>query len=374
MRPRTYLDFNATTPLRPEARAAVLSALDCFGNPSSVHAEGRAARRVLEKAREQVAFLCRSQPSELVFTSGGTEANRLALSAADPSEIIVSALEHDSILAVCPQSWQIPVESDGRIDLNAAAAIFHGAPPPRLISLMLVNNETGVIQPVVELATLARQHGCLVHCDATQAAGRLKIDVATLGVDLLTLSAHKIGGPKGVGALFIREGLTIRPLFQGGNQEARRRAGTENLPAIAGFGAAAELARQAVESPEIMRIEKLRDRLESALTTSAPRAVIPGSQVQRVVNTSCIAVPNLPSHTQVMALDLAGIAVSAGAACSSGKVQVSHVLQAMGLPPDLCGSAIRVSLGWTTTEAEIEHFVNAWTSLYERHMRLSAAA
>lgn len=374
MTARCYLDYNASAPLRAEARAAMQSALDLVGNPSSVHADGRAARRRLEQARREVAAACGSQPEEIVFTAGGTEANNLALAGCPPAQLLVSAIEHDSVLEPAGTADRLPVDGEGRLDLDRVQARFERGPPVRLVSVMLVNNETGVIQPVAALAALAHRHGCRVHCDASQALGRIPVDKAALGVDLLTLSAHKIGGPKGAGALVVGAGVPLSPTLRGGGQETRRRAGTENVPALAGFGGAAAAASEAAQGDERTRIGRLRAQLEADLLSRCPNAVILGAGAERVVNTTCLAVPNLSSETQVLALDLAGISVSAGAACSSGKVQPSHVLTAMGVAPSLSGSAIRISLGWSTTEAEIERFVAAWTSLYQRHTRLTAVA
>jgi cysteine desulfurase len=360
---RTYLDWNATAPLRPEARAAVVAALDLVGNPSSPHAEGRRARAVIEDARESVARLVGAKPSEVVFTSGGTEANN-AVFAGGWATIFVAGIEHDSVLAPARASGarviELPVSDTGVVladsvrDLLTAA----GKSGSSLLSLQLANNETGVLQPVAEIAALAREHGVLVHTDAVQAAGRVPVNMSTLGVDLLTLSAHKIGGPKGVGVLVVRDGVNLPPLISGGSQERRRRAGTEAVAAIAGFGAAAEAAIRDLAGTA--RVATLRDRLEAEVLRLAQEAVIVGANADRMPNTSSIAVPGTAAETLVIALDLAGIAVSAGAACSSGKVGTSHVLQAMGIEPGVARAAIRVSLGWSSTEADVACFVEAW--------------
>ncbi len=366
---RHYLDWNATAPLRPEARAALVDAFDVAGNPSSVHAEGRAARRLVEAARERVAALAGARPAEVVFTSGGTEANAAALLGVET--VLVSAVEHDSVLASARGAARVPVDGRGVVDLRALERIL-ASERPALVSIMLANNETGVLQPVAEAAELAREHGARVHCDAVQAAGKITVDFTALGVDLMTLSAHKLGGPKGVGALTVREGVELVPLIRGGGQELRRRAGTENVAGIAGFGAAAEAALSALETAGAP-MAALRARIEDAVTELAPDAVVYGAGASRLPNTACIGMPGVPAETQVMALDLAGVAVSAGAACSSGKVTRSHVLDAMGVADGAAGCAIRVSLGWGSAVADADAFVAAWRDLYERKARERAA-
>ena len=362
-----YLDYNATAPLRPEAAAALEEALRETGNPSSVHAFGRRARRRVEDAREAVAALVGARPAGVIFTSGGSEANNLALSGLPAGRILVSTVEHDSVLQAAPGARRLPVDAEGRVELDALAAALEeddGAGGPALISVMLANNETGVIQPIAEIAALARARGALVHCDAVQAAGRLDIDLAALGGAALSLSAHKLGGPQGAGALVLAEGVAVAPLIRGGGQERRRRAGTENVPAIAGFGAAAAAV---LDTPKPdSELAGLRDGLEARLQALAPELVVFGAQAARLANTSCFALPGLSAETQLMALDLAGIAVSSGAACSSGKVEPSHVLQAMGADRETAAAAIRVSLGWATTAAELERFIEAWDGLYRR--------
>ncbi len=373
MQPGVYLDYNATAPVRPEAATAVAEALTECGNASSVHGFGRAARQRLEAARQAVARLAGARPRDLVFTSGGTEANTLALTGCGRRRLLVSAGEHESVLAVDPRAERLPLCADGRIDLAALRGALDADVDSNgvgsegagtLVSVMLANNETGVIQPLAEVVELAHAAGALVHCDAVQAAGKIALDFAALGVDLMSLSAHKLGGPQGTGALILRPGLDVAAGQRGGGQERSRRAGTENLPGIAGFGAA---ARAAIE--DLQRADELavwRDELEARVAAAAPEAVVFGSAAPRLPNTSCIALPQLRAETQVMALDLAGVAVSAGAACSSGKVQPSHVLAAMGATPALAESAIRVSFGWRSRRADLEAFLAAWLPLYQR--------
>jgi len=359
-----YLDWNATAPLRPEAAAAMAEALQRTGNPSSVHRWGRAVRQALELARAQVAALVGAAPETVIFTSGGTEANRLALEGIPGRRILVSAIEHDSVREAVPEAVLIPVSAEGVVDLTALDRMLELDPRPALVSIMVANNETGVIQPVAEAAKIAHSHGAFLHCDAIQGAGKLELDSAMLGADLLSLSAHKLGGPQGVGALVIREGVALQALQRGGGQERGRRAGTENGPGIVGFGAAAEAAaRDLGRSAEIAA---LRDAAEQRLTAIAPEARVFGATVARLPNTLCLAMPGVAASTQVMALDLAGVMVSAGAACSSGKVRPSRVLAAMGASPAEAASAIRVSLGWSTTAADIDQLVEAWSALYRR--------
>jgi cysteine desulfurase len=383
---RVYLDWNATAPLREAARGAALEALDACGNPSSVHAEGRAARRLIEAAREKVAALAGAEPRNVIFTSGGTEANMLALSpgwespagSAPRDCLVVSAIEHPSVLAggrfATQTVEQARVGPDGRIDLAGLERQLDGlAKKGRsrpLVSIMLANNETGVIQPVSQAAQLVHAAGGLLHVDAVQAAGRIAYNIDELGADLLTLSGHKIGGPKGAGAL-IKGDHALHlpdPLVRGGGQERGARAGTENVSGIAGFGAAAEQARLTLPQDRA-RMQALRDRLERGLKAMMPEAIVFGEEVERLPNTTLFAVPGIKAETAVIALDLDGIAVSSGAACSSGKVQPSHVLEAMGVPPALARGAVRLSLGATTTQTEIERFLDAWLRLSKTLLR-----
>jgi cysteine desulfurase len=366
-RERIYLDHNATTPLKPAVRAAMVQAMDLVGNPSSVHAFGRTARRAVEEARAAVAALVGVKPAQVLFTGSGTEANNMALRGFPGRAVLTSAIEHESVLAADPAAERLPVTPDGVMDPLALAAALERS-DSALLSLMVANNETGVIQPVAEAARLAHARGALVHADAVQAAGRLPLSFAELGVDLLTLSAHKLGGPAGVGALILAEGLEPEALIRGGGQEKRKRAGTENLLGIVGFGTAARLARD--ELPAAAELASLRDRLEREALAGAPHARIMGAGAARVPNTSCLVLPGLLGETQVMALDLAGVAVSAGSACSSGKVKPSHVLAAMGADAVTAASAIRVSFGWTSDDEAVDRFLTAWFTLARR----SAAA
>ncbi|WP_431282564.1 cysteine desulfurase family protein [Humitalea sp. 24SJ18S-53] len=351
-----YLDANATEPLRPEARAAAIIALDTIGNPSSVHAEGRAARRLLEESRARIAVTFGAAPAEVVLTAGGTEANAMAVHGLGRGRrILVGATEHPAVLATAPGATVLPVLADGTIDLAAlAAALADG--PPALLCLMAANNETGVLHPLAEAAALCRQHGAMLHVDAVQAAGRV---VTGLGAaDSLALSGHKLGGPKGAGALILRPGLALAPLLAGGGQERGRRGGTEALPAIAGMAAAAEAAQPTAAA----RLAALRDAIEAGAGLPVAGATAP-----RLPNTTSLVVPGTPAETLVIALDLEGVRVSAGSACSSGKVGRSHVLDAMGLG-EAAGQAIRISLPWNAPDDAPARFLAALARVRARRL------
>lgn len=394
---RAYLDHNATTPARPEVVEAVAHALTLPGNPSSVHGEGRAARAAMERAREQVARLVGAKASNVVFTSGGTEANVAVLSPGlmdcdggrdcvrTPATLLLhSATEHACVReghrfpAGAVES--IPVDGNGLVDLvwlDARLARFVTENPGAraLVSIHLANNETGVIQPIAEAAVIVHRHGGLLHSDAVQAAGKIDIDIMALGADVLTLSAHKIGGPKGIGAIVFRVGaleLADKPM-RGGGQERGWRAGTENLPGIIGFGAAAEIAGKLL-ADEAVRLCGLRDRLEAGLAALSPETTIFARQTTRLPNTSAFATPGLKAETVLIKLDLAGAALSSGSACSSGKVKRSHVLDAMKIDPAMSAGALRASLGWTTCEADIDLFLAAYAKLVAAHTDRSAKA
>jgi cysteine desulfurase len=357
-----YLDHNATAPVRPAAAEAAADAMRAVGNAASVHRFGRDARRRVETAREQVAALIGGAPPQIVFTGGGTEANNTALCAHAGERVLVSAVEHESVRRALAHAETLPVDAAGRVDPEALRRALATPPRPGLVSVMLANNETGVIQPVAEIARIAHAHGVRVHCDAVQAAGKIPVDIAALGVDLLTLSAHKLGGPQGAGALVIADAAPVPAYLRGGGQERGYRAGTENVPAIAGFGAAAACAAE--DDGHMAALAAWRERMEAAATARVPEAVVHGAEAPRLPNTSCLGLPGVPAETQVMKLDLAGIAVSSGSACSSGKVQDSHVLSAMGAREP--GSAIRVSLGWNTPEYALDRFLAVWCDLAER--------
>lgn len=388
---RSYLDWNATAPLRPEAGAAMMIAVASVGNPSSVHAEGRQARHLVENAREQVAALVGALAKNVVFTSGGTEANMLALTPAIDADgdrsprgrLLVSAIEHASVRSggrFAPADVEeTAVTPYGDVDIAALAVRLRKLAAEGvqrlLVSIQAANNETGVVQPIAEIAALVHGHKALLHVDAVQAPGRILCDFKALGCDLLTLSGHKIGAPQGTGALIMREGIHVAPLITGGGQERGYRAGTENVAAIAGFGAAATAVMQERDT-HTDRMRSLRARLEAGLLATAPETVIFGAARARLPNTTLFAIPGVKAETAIIALDLDGVAVSSGSACSSGKVAPSHVLAAMGVSPELARGAIRISIGHTTTEMEIEMFLSTWAkfvaNLYKARSNIAA--
>jgi len=369
---RAYLDWNATTPLRAEARAAMLAAYELIGNPSSVHAEGREARRLVEDARAALAAAVGALPRNVVFTSAGTEANALALSpglrgrSGEPvGRLLVSAVEHASVLAggrfPAGNISQISVTRSGVVDLDHLQELLAGG-PPALVSIMAANNETGALQPVAEAARMVHEASGVLHVDAIQALGKIAFNINAVGADLATFSAHKIGGPKGIGALVVAEGVSgVEPLLRGGGQELNRRAGTENVAGIAGFGAAVRAALQALPE-DAKRMATLRDRLENGIRAIAG-ATIFSDNTERLPNTILFTAPGLKAETAVIGFDLEGIAVSSGSACSSGKVQPSHVLSAMGFDPAVAQGAVRLSLGWSTEPDDINRALEAWRKL-----------
>ena len=360
MKNAVYMDHNATTPTRPVARDAVARALELTGNGSSVHGFGREVRRLIEDAREAVAQFAGAEPAGVVFTSGGTEANNLILRGSGRARVLASAVEHVSVLKAAPDIEEIPVDGDGIVSLEALDALLADHARPALVSVMLANNETGVIQPLAEVSAIAKNHGALVHGDAVQAAGKIPFDIKALGADIISLSAHKIGGPAGVGALVSAGDFPLQGILRGGGQERGRRAGTENVSGIAGFGAAARAAVDGLS--DFAKLASWRDRIEAVLGKGTGVRVF-GTGGPRLPNTSCLTMPGVKAETQIIALDLAGVALSAGSACSSGKVEPSHVLAAMGIEAKDADTAIRVSLGWNTATDDIERFLQAWTAV-----------
>jgi len=378
MRDRVYLDWNATTPLRTEARQAMSDALDLPGNASSVHAEGREARKWIEGARAAVAKAIGAVRRNVVFTSGGTEANALALApnlrrGTGPSveRLVVSAIEHASVLSggrfPRDQIETAGVIPAGVVDLDHLRQLLRDR-PPALVSVMLANNETGAIQPITEVAEIVHAAEGVLHVDAIQAFGKIPLDMAETGADLLTLSAHKIGGPKGVGALVLSEGLSgLEPLLRGGGQELSRRAGTENVAGIAAFGAAATAAMAALPA-EGGRLRALQERLEHGLRLT-PDVIVFSDSVRRLPNTTLFTALGLKAETAVIGFDLAGIAVSSGSACSSGKVQPSHVLKAMGFEAEIAQGAVRLSMGWSTRDADVDRCLEGWRKLADNLLK-----
>jgi cysteine desulfurase len=354
---RVYLDHNATSPLRPEARAAMITALDCPGNASSIHAEGRAARALVEEARERVAGIFGVRPSGVYFTSGGTEAANWLLQAQAGRRLVLSAVEHPCVRSghrFDPNAVStVPVLADGVLDLKAFAAVLS---PGAFAAVQAANNETGVIQPIDDIAGIAQAQGAVLICDAVQALGRVPLSNLEKA-DVLFFSAHKFGGPKGAGAVILRDSaFPLQPLLRGGGQERRQRSGTENVPAIAGLAAAFEAAILA-QDYFALEAKTLQDKLEAVKRACAPDAIIFGEGAPRLPNTVCFAIPGKSAETSLIAFDLEGVSVSSGSACSSGKVERSHVLDAIGAAPDLSTCVIRVSTGWTTAQPEIERFL-----------------
>ncbi len=368
-----YLDYNATSLIKPEVVKEMTSLLSLAGNPSSVHQFGRGARDVIETSRDRVANMIGSQPDEIIFTGGGTESNNMALFGSGRKRIVLSVIEHPSILEAAKSMLKyegqgersiefVSVDENGVVDPSSVEKAIGSDGENVLVSIMLANNETGVIQPIHEIASLVKDRGALIHCDAVQAPGRIPLDVKMLGIDLLSISAHKFGGPKGVGALFISDNITLNPLVTGGGQERGLRPGTENVIGIAGFGIAADLVGQDLQN--VGHIAKLRDSLENKLCSLEPKVRVFSKDAKRLPNTTCLSMPGVQSEMQVMGLDLAGVAVSAGSACSSGKVEPSHVLAALGLPSEDVGCAIRISFGWGSKKSDVEKLVSVWQAFY----------
>lgn len=359
-----YLDNNATQPLRPEARAALLCVLEACGNASSPHAFGRAQRKVLEGARAEIARLVGAKPAEVIFTSGASEANNAVLKQTNWRSLIVGAGEHPSVLAAAPGAVKVPLDSSGLINLAALEQALSAAEKPVLLSLQAANNETAVIQPLDDVARLVKAAGAFLHIDAVQAIGRIPLDFAALGAHYLSLSAHKLGGPQGVGALLVKEGAPFHAFISGGGQEMRRRAGTENIAGAAAFAAAAKVA---VGELDLMKqVAGWRDELAAKLKERHPGLMVFGETAPRLAGTLCFALPGTRAETLLMALDLEGVAVSSGSACSSGKVEPSHVLSAMGFAPDLALAALRLSFGWANAAGDVERFLVSWDKVIQR--------
>ena len=381
---RVYFDYNATTPLAPEVIEAVARASrDVFGNASSVHRFGQQAKAALDDARSAVAALIGADPSEIVFTSGGTESDNFAIrGAAEALEpggrrhLIASAIEHEAVLntlkALARRGWRatlLPVESSGIVSPDRLREAI--TTETALVSVMHANNEIGTIQPVTELAAIAHEHGALMHTDAVQTAGKIRVDVRALGIDLLSLSAHKFNGPKGAGALWIKRGTRLQPTMTGGKHERNRRAGTENVPGIVGLGVAAQLAAAKLDA-DAPRIAALRDRLERGVLDAVAGTAVNGAREARVPNTTNISFDRVEAESLLIALDLAGVAVSTGSACSSGTLEPSHVLKAMGLPAHRTQNSLRFSLGLFSTEDEVDFTIAVLPRLVDKLRGLTA--
>lgn len=368
MKTNIYLDYNATCPIRPSVIDAVSIAMAEVGNPSSVHQAGRNAKAVMEEGRTKVAALVGCRPRDVAFCSGGTEANNTVLQGTGAASVIISAVEHDSVLSAV-KDLDVPVfkvrtDANGMVDKGHLEELLKTAPQPALVSIMMANNEMGAIQDIPQLVELAKGFGARFHTDAVQAAGKLPLDMKALGVDYLTLSSHKIGGPQGMGAIVLAPTAPLKALVVGGGQELARRSGTENVAGVAGFGVAAYEALVGLSSAKA--VSELRNRLEQGIRAVSNEAIILAEGADRLPNTSCIAMPGVKGETQVMHFDLAGICISSGSACSSGKVKVSHVLSAMGYSNEVAESSIRISMGYGTTPSDVDAFVAAWAKLYER--------
>jgi cysteine desulfurase len=375
---RIYFDYNATTPMAPEAIEAVVAATrDVFGNASSVHAFGQQAKAVIDAARSSIAALVGGDPLEVVFTSGGTESDNFAIrGAADALEptkrrhLITTSIEHEAVLntvkALARRGWKttvLPVDQSGIVSPDRLREVITNE--TALVSVMHANNEIGTIQPIAEMAAIAHEHGALLHTDAVQSVGKIPVNVRSLGVDLLSLSAHKFNGPKGAGALWIRRGARVQAIQTGGKHERNRRAGTENVPAIAGMGAAARLAATKLDA-ESARLGELRDRLETGVLAAVAGTAVNGAADRRVPNTTNISFDRVEAESLLIALDLEGIAVSTGSACSSGTLEPSHVLRAMGFPPHRTQNSLRFSLGMYSTEEEVDRVVEVLPRLVEK--------
>lgn len=358
-----YLDYNATSPMLPVVRERLNELEPLPLNASSVHSMGRKAKQILEESRSIIANFISAWPDEIIFTAGGTEANNLALKGLPDRVLMVAATEHSSVIEIAKDRGDVflPVHADGLLDMAALEVTLKAHEGRALVSVMLLNNETGLIQPIKEIAALVHRYGGLMHCDAVQAIGKLAFDFTTLGVDMLTIAAHKVGGPKGVGALVVKNTVQLLPQLLGGGQEKRRRAGTENVAAIAGFAALIE------NLPDLSFLTPLREQLETQMAKISPQSILVGKGAGRVSNTVSILTPGLSSELQLMHLDLAGICVSAGSACSSGRIDPSHVLQAQGYSKAEAASAIRISMGWATTEMEIDALLQSWGKLVANH-------
>ncbi|MDB2414499.1 cysteine desulfurase [Rickettsiales bacterium] len=357
---RVYLDYNATSPLLPQAKQAMIEIIEEPLNASSVHAYGQKAKKIIEDTREKLRKLVSAEGFEIIFTSSGTEANNMAIKGFKGENILVSAIEHPSVLKAHKDSSIIPVKPCGKVSIEALRRILQAIDGKSLISVMLANNETGIIQPIKEIVEVAKEFGAVVHVDAVQAFGKMEVNLQDLGADMMTISSHKIGGPQGVAALIARKNISLNPLLTGGGQEKNMRPGTENIAAIYGFSAVMDNLQYHND------IENLRNYLEDNIQEYCQDSVIIGKDEDRLKNTSYITMPEVSSQNQIIYFDMNNIAVSAGSACSSGKVESSHVLRAMEVNPEIANCAIRVSLGHKTCKDDVNKFIDAWKSLYER--------
>lgn len=361
---RLYFDYNANTPIRPEVIDIMAEIMSVPGNASSVHYHGRLGRKHVEHARKIIAEGLNSRPEQVVFNSGATESNNTILKHFDEEDIWVSAVEHSSVSRVVADARRIPVTKDGVVDLEALKEMLEAGPLPKLISVMFVNSETGVIQPIKEICDLAHHYGIKVHSDAVQAIGRVKVDMKALGLDYLSLSAHKIGGPQGCGALVLGPCEESPRFMHGGSQENHRRAGSENVAGIAGFGKAMELALGQIDHYE--GLSKWRDKIQDAMCAAEPSMVVNGKNAPRTGNTLNISWPGQLASMLLMNFDLEGVSLSTGSACSSGSIKPSPVIKAMGADDDVALGTLRISMGWNTKEAEVDAFIERWKKIATR--------
>ena len=361
---RVYMDYNATAKIRPEVIEAHSNTMGEVGNASSIHASGRAARSKVEIARKQVADLVGAEPEQIIFTSGGTEANNQIIGSCDPTRSFVSAIEHPAVMDACPNGIRFPVNNSGVVDLLALEKLLATTENPEFVCLMLANNETGVLQPIKEAANICKRYGARLHCDAVQAVGKVEVNFSDLGVETMAITAHKFGGPQGIGALIVRSTESANCMIRGGGQEQGLRGGTENVANIVAFGIAAEIAKKYLKEYEKLSI--LRDYLETTILNSTPDAKIFGRGADRLPNTSKLMMPGVSSEIQVMSFDLAGIEVSAGSACAAGRIEAPYVLKAMGVKNTEALCALRVSLGWDTDSRDIDQFIHEWNKIFQR--------
>lgn len=362
---RIYLDYNATCPIRPEVITAVTEAMTIIGNPSSIHQEGRQCKKLIEQARAHIASLVSCTPKQVIFTSGATETNNMLLKGYAPHRrILIGATEHPSIVDGGVEAEQIPVLENGILDLDALKAMLESDLRPTFVSIMMVNNETGVIQPIKEIGALLKNYDCIFYSDTAQATGRIPVHFPSMNVDFISLSSHKIGGPQGTGAIVMAKGTNPPTLLHGGGQERRQRAGTENVAGIHGFGLAAQLALDGLD--DYQKLTTYQKQIEVALKASHPDLIINGETTPRVANTTSMCLKGFDASTLLMNLDLEGIAVSTGSACSSGSIKASYVLKAMGASDSQAKSGLRISTGWATTQDDIDAFISAWTNIMKR--------
>ena len=364
-----YMDYNASAPLLPAVKGSMISLLEMVGNSSSVHSHGRAMRSYVDSARREILSNFCAQGAKLIFTGSATESNNMALRGVKAKSYIVSSIEHPSVFQARGDLYHIPVGRDGIVNLEALEALLKELPTPALVSVMLVNNETGVIQPIKEVARIAHAYGAIVHTDAVQAVGRIPLSFHDLDVDIMTIAAHKFGGPMGISAVIYKDAIELSPLILGGGHEQGLRAGTQNVALIEGMRVAIEEACRASEDLEPLKL--LRDQMESQIRELCPESRAIGGESKRIHNTSCLFMPGVSAEVQLMAFDLAGISVSSGSACSSGKVRSSHVMEAMGVDVAQTGGVLRISLGWNTKKQDVDAFVQTWAQIYKSNLRES---